>query len=79
MCVSVLKIRMAAIRNRLRKDQPGLKAESEWALQFIDKGLSYLTGHPFRSRTKGFEEKLPDHSNNQVFAFKKKWTGMFET
>jgi signal transduction histidine kinase len=25
-----LKIRMAAIRNHLRKDQPGLKAESEW-------------------------------------------------
>jgi PAS domain S-box-containing protein len=35
--LNVLKIKMTAIRNRLRKDQPGLKAESEWALQFIDK------------------------------------------
>ena len=35
--LNVLKIKMTAIRNRLRKDQPGLKAESEWVLQFIDK------------------------------------------
>ena len=35
--LNVLKIKMTAIRNRLRKDQPGLKAESEWALQFIDR------------------------------------------
>jgi PAS domain S-box-containing protein len=35
--LNVLKIKMTAIRNRLRKDQPGVKAEAEWALQFVDK------------------------------------------
>ncbi len=35
--LNVLKIKITGIRNRLRKDQSGLKAESDWALQFVDK------------------------------------------
>jgi signal transduction histidine kinase len=54
--LNVLKIKMAAIRNRLRKDQPGLKAESEWALQFIDK-----VTHNIKKLAYGLNPDLLEH------------------
>ena len=54
--LNVLKIKMTAIRNRLRKDQAGLKAESEWALQFIDK-----INNNIKNLSYGLNPDLLDH------------------